>query len=181
MFKKKLFVFLAGCVALALVIGVVLAQDEKTAPAKPPLPQIPGITAKDDHPNGCADCHKVIPEYKMDVRLSTLTKAWNEKGAEPEIVNVAKASAADPNKITGKHPDISSLLKDNAEIPTVCLQCHSAKSELSPPFAKMLHLIHLSTKKENHFLLHYGGFCTNCHKVDGETGKVTVKVGTEQK
>lgn len=186
MFKKLPLILITSLTVSLLMLLLVQAEEKKPTAEKPKLPEIPGITVKDDHPNGCADCHKNYPEYKMDVRFSTLIKVWSEKGADKELINISKATAPKGIEITGKHPDISNLVKEKGtKIPTLCLGCHAHGSKVAPSFEKMIHLIHLTTKKEftgeeNHFLMNYKGFCTNCHEIEKETGKITLKIGSEQ-
>lgn len=164
-------------------------RHEKKKPEMP-LPEIPGITIKDEKPNGCVDCHKNYPEYKKDGRLSTSIKEWATEGVEQELVDIARTTATKKKKIKGKHPDISkSMQKQGAKIPTLCLHCHEPRwykklfelviNKEAPPFEKMIHTIHL-TGKENHFLSKYKGYCTHCHAMDVKTGEMSLKIGAEQ-
>lgn len=141
-------------------------QDRPTSAQAPPARKIPGVTTEDAFPHGCVDCHTNRPEMKMDFRFSSLMKEWNNK-VEPELL--AKAQAAAPKGVTlkGKHPVAAFALKN---IPGGCLTCHSKKSTLAPPFAQMLHKIHLTGGEENYFLTVYQGECTHCHKLNAATG-----------
>lgn len=183
----KFIKYFVICVCLFFCVAVIMAEDKTQTQAKPTVPDIPGLTINDDHPNGCVDCHKNYPEYKMDVRFSTLIKKWAKDGADKELVEIAKATKPKNIEITGKHPDISELIKEKGtKVPTVCLGCHSKSSDVASSFSKMIHLVHLTTEKnftgdENHFLMNYKGFCTNCHAMDKETGRISLKTGSEQK
>lgn len=164
--------------ASLLLAAVVTAQSEETQegpPPPPPLREIPGLTAEDPHPNGCVDCHVVLTQPPMDVRISTLLAQWNEK-VEPKLLAAAKAAAADPEKITGRHPKAAGALKN---IPGGCLMCHGKDSKNAPPFARMIHLIHLTGGSENPYMTYYQGDCTHCHKLDTRTGTWRIPSGPE--
>lgn len=155
-------------VALLSVASVVRtrAEDPEGGPPPPPPPRaIPGITAEDPHPNGCVDCHVNMKELDMDVRISTLMAQW-QAGVEPKLLAAAKAAAPDPEKITGKHPKAST----SGEIPKSCLICHGAASKTAPPFARLMHVVHLTGGEENLYMGYYQGDCTHCHKLDAKTG-----------
>jgi hypothetical protein len=156
-------------IALSISSAVFSAagQDKPaSAQAPPPARKIPGITTDDAFPRGCVDCHTNHPELNLDSRISSLMKGWNDK-VEPALL--AKAQATAPNGVTlkGKHPVAAFALKN---IPTGCLTCHSKKSTLAPPFAQMLHMIHLTGGEKNHFLSANQGECTHCHKLNPSTG-----------
>ena len=138
------------------------------------LSDFPGITTPDKTPQACVDCHKNYPEKKKDFSLTAVLARWKDK-CEPEVM--AKAQAAAPAGITlkGKHPDVTALVKI---IPDDCLMCHSRDSKTVPPFARMLHLIHLTDKADNHFLSKAKGTCTSCHKLDEKSG--TWRVGSSE-
>lgn len=140
------------------------------------LSDIPSITTPDRTPNACVDCHKVYPEMKFDGRLSTVIAGWKVK---PDLKILEKARAAAPigKTITGEHPDIKALVKT---IPDDCLMCHVRDSRVAPPFAKLLHEIHLVGGKENHFLTLANGTCTSCHKLDQKTGTWRLGSGIEK-
>ena len=140
------------------------AQEKAVAPAQPKVRAIPGVTAEDRFPGGCVDCHVKMPE--MDVRISTLMKQWSEKVPAPLL---AKAEAAAPTgaKLQGKHPLVPQSLGD---IPAGCLKCHGKNATKAPPFARLLHAIHLTGGEQNHFLTLFQGECTYCHKLDVATG-----------
>lgn len=161
-----------------------LAQEEPKLPPAPPVAKIPGLTEKDEHPRACVDCHKNNPEQKMDARFSTWMKDWTTKGASKELTEKAKKAAPEGMKIDGKHPKIKDDLT-TAKIPDSCLECHAKdpknKKEAGPPFARLVHLVHLTGGKDNHFMTYYQGECTHCHKLDEKTGQWSLGIGTEKK
>jgi cytochrome c553 len=163
----KVLSFVVIVLSISAAFFQVVGQDaSKAAQAPPPARKIPGITADDAFPHACVDCHINHPELNLDARISSLMKGWNDK-VEPALL--AKAQAAAPAGVTlkGKHPAAAFALKN---IPTSCLTCHSKKSTLAPPFAQMLHVIHLTGGEQNHFLTVYQGECTHCHKLNTSTG-----------
>jgi hypothetical protein len=169
-----------GVVIAASTISFVStsAQSEKPQggpPPPPPVRAIPGLTADDPHPHACVDCHVVMKDYNMDVRLSTLMGQWTQ-GVEPKLLAAAKAAAQDSTKITGKHPVAKTALKN---IPGGCLACHSKASKTAPPFARLMHRIHLVGGDQNLYMGYYQGDCTHCHKLDTNTGSWSVPSGAE--
>lgn len=155
--------------ALAASAGLlsVMGQDKEKAAQVPAARKIPGITAEDAYPRGCVDCHINYPQLNLDTRFSSLMKAWNEK-VDPALLAKVQASAPPGVTLKGKHPVVPPALKS---IPQGCLTCHSKKSTVAPPFAQMLHRIHLSGGEENHFLTMFQGECTHCHKFNTSTGQ----------
>lgn len=156
-------------------------QEEPKLPPAPPARKIPGINAPDDHPHACVDCHKNNPAQKMDARFSTWLKEWQEKVPE-KLVEKAKQAAPKGMKIKGKHPKVKADLT-TAEIPKVCFECHAEhprnKKKAGPPFARLIHRIHLVGGEDNHFMTYYQGECTNCHKLDQKPGQWSFGSGTE--
>lgn len=178
---------LAGAAALSAAGALAQQPDSAAAapgappssPGAPPAPpsarKIPGINAPDPFPNACVSCHVNMPEQNMDARFSTLMKGWREK-VEPGLL--AKAQAAAPAGVTlkGKHPAITSALRN---IPDGCLKCHGAESKKAPPFARMIHLVHLTGGDENHFMTMFQGECTDCHKLNATTGAWSIPSAPE--
>jgi len=163
--------------ALLSVVSVVRTRAEDPAEGPPPPPpprEIPGITAEDPHPHACVDCHVNMKEFNKDVRISTLMGQW-QQGAEPKLLAAAKATAPDPEKITGKHPKVST----SGEIPKSCLMCHGAASKTAPPFSQLMHVVHLTGGEENLYLGYYQGDCTHCHKLDMKTGAWSIPSAKE--
>jgi hypothetical protein len=174
---KLLKIMLAIAVATTLTTAATPADKKQEAP-KPEvkMSDIPGITTPDKTPHACVDCHANHPEMKMDFRLSTTLAKWRD-GADPEIFEKAKAAAPAGRTLTEKHPDVHALVK---VIPDDCFMCHVRDSRVAPPFSKLLHEIHLTGGKDNHFLTMAGGTCTSCHKLDEKTGTWRVGSGEEK-
>lgn len=128
---------LAGLTAVVLVLTAASAAD---------TPFLPGITVKDENPNGCVDCHKNAGAGK-DYRLSVSLPA-NVKG----------------------HPDISKSVK---AVPTDCTLCHAAGRN-ARPLQKAVHEVHYEKPAENAFVTVYKGACLNCHVLSAD-GTVSVK------
>jgi len=152
-------------VAVCAVTLAVSAKD-KAAASEVNLSDIPSITTLDKTPRACVDCHVNHPERNMDYRLPSILAQW-KNGTDPKIFKKAKAAAPEGKILAGKHPDVVGKIKI---IPDDCLKCHMRDSKIAPPFAKMLHTIHLVGGKENHFLAMSKGTCTSCHKLDQKTG-----------
>ena len=163
---------LSACVGLALaVVTLVAAQAGLHAQAPRPTP---GLTAKDAFPNGCVDCH--VAGKEGDMRLSALVATW-QTAVPPALVEKAKAASADPSKIKGQHPAVANA---KTNVPQTCTgACHRRGSKLAPPFAQLLHTIHL-VGSPNRFLTVNQGQCTHCHKLDQKTGTWTLPTGNEK-
>ncbi len=173
-----------------VVVGVLVlfgasqgeAQEQPQLPPPPPARKIPGINAEDPAPNGCVSCHTYDPKLKMDSRFSTWLPAWHEKGAPERLVDKAKRAAPKGMKIEGRHPKLKVDLT-TARIPDTCLECHSRtpkdKKMAGPPFAQLIHLVHLTGGEKNHFMTYYQGECTACHKLDQKSGQWGQGSGTE--
>jgi len=174
MFKKGLTLILAAVLTVGVGVGIAVFTQETE------LPEIPGITITDDHPNGCVDCHRDRPDIGRDFRLSTHIREWATEGAEEEIMELAEAAWPEAS-LSGMHPDVSGMVATQ-ELPTFCINCHADGSD--KPLYRVLHLIHFTGGEENHFLTSYGGFCTQCHAVDLDlenppSGGVEIKTGKE--
>jgi hypothetical protein len=172
------FVGLCAFVVLGVAVADMSAQEAKGAPPDmPPARKIPGITVDDPMPNGCVSCHLNYPELKVDARFTTLMKAWSEGTIEPKLLAKAKAAGPEGLTIKGKHPPTAFAVKD---VPKACLTCHAKTSKVAPPFARMIHLIHLTGGEENVFLRAFQGECTMCHKLDQKTGAWSLRSGPSQ-
>ena len=58
-----------------------------------------------------------------------------------------------------------------ANVPQTCLTgCHKPGSTIAPPFAQLMHVIHLVGGNSNRFLTANQGECTHCHKLNQKTG-----------
>lgn len=141
----------------------------------PASSQSPGVAAKDAYPNGCVDCH--VAGKDGDMRMSALMAKWTT--AVPEaLVAKAKAASVDASKIKGKHLAVPNA---KANIPQTCLgTCHKKGSTIAPPFATLMHTIHLLGGSQNRFLTANQGACTHCHKLDQKTGAWKIASGPEK-
>ena len=163
--------FMAACIASIAIPAA--AQP----PQMPPARKIPGITAPDTHPGACVDCHINYREMNLDARFSTLLKAWAAE-VPPALVSHAKSAAPAGLVIKGKHPAVPAAALKN--IPGSCLACHGRTSKVAPPFARMIHEIHLTGGDANHFLTMFHGECTLCHKLDTKSGAWAIPSGPEK-
>jgi len=142
----------------------------------PPARKIPGITAPDQFPSGCVDCHLNYPELKLDARLSALMGGWG-RGGSSNLTSRMQALAPAGVKLKGRHPEVKSALRD---IPAACIKCHAKPATPSPSFGPMMHVIHLGGVKDGHFLSIFQGECTHCHKLDLDTGTWRIPSGPER-
>lgn len=164
----------AGIVSIAIPAA---AQPPQGGPPMPPARKIPGITAPDTHPRACVDCHINYVDMKLDARFSTLMKGWTAQ-VPPPLVSHAKSAAPAGLAIRGKHPAVPEGSFRN--IPASCLACHGKASKTAPPFARMIHEIHLTGGDTNHYLTMFQGECTLCHKLDAKSGGWTIPSGPEK-
>jgi hypothetical protein len=153
-----------------LAAGQAVAQD-----APPPPRKIPGITTEDQFAQACVGCHVNRTDIGLDVRLSTLMKQWYTEVPAP-LLEKARAAASAGATLKGKHPVVAASLQD---IPGGCLRCHAKTSKTAPPFAQLLHAVHLTGGAENPFLTFFQGECTHCHKLDRATGTWSIPSGPE--
>ena len=77
-----------------------MAQASRNAAASGTAPFLPGITAKDEYPLGCVDCHK-------------------NEGRDRTVASVL-GKAKD-------HPNVAKLVKT---VPTDCTMCHKAGTKV---------------------------------------------------
>lgn len=142
--NKRRILILSSLLAvglLAAVLGLTAASSASTA-------LLPGITTKDEHPNGCVDCHIKVSD-KQDFRLVNL-----------------------PTLVKG-HPDISKIVK---KLPDGCMLCHKGTGK-APKLSNVLHVVHFKGGADNHFVSDYQGQCLNCHQLNIATGDMTMKSG----
>lgn len=167
-------------VAMLMVLGaggIAASQAEKAgAPPLPPPREIPGITVPDLFPRGCVDCHIVVPDTKKDERLSTHMGQWT-RAVDPKTLGKAQAAAPKGVKLKGRHPAATGALRN---VPASCLPCHGRTSTVAPPFARMVHAIHLTGGKDNEFMTLFQGECTHCHKLDPASGAWSMPSGAEK-
>ena len=175
MYYKYLKFALFG-VAFGMLLSNINQLKATEPEATPPLRDIPGITTDDIFPSGCVSCHLNFIDRNMDTRISTSLTNWTEK-VEPKLLE--KAQAATPKEIvlTGKHPSAAESLEN---IPKACIECHNNMPLDAPAFSKMVHLIHLTGGKDNHYLTIFQGECTHCHKFNPNTGTWFLPSGTEK-
>jgi len=169
----------AACLVLLLALAAPIAVGIQ-APQPPPLPparQIPGINAPDPFPGGCVDCHVVQPQLNVDGRLSTHMKQLTER-VDAAMLATAQAAAPAGVRLKGRHPAIpAATLRD---IPNGCMPCHGKASKTAPPFAALLHRIHLSGGQQSPYMTLFQGECTPCHKLDATTGAWSLPSGPEK-
>ncbi len=132
--------------------------------------------AADAYPNGCVSCHVLDKAKAQDHRLSTLLKAWTAGKIDADLLANSKASMPSGVALKGKHPAAEDSLED---IPSSCLDCHGSDSKKAPPFAQLMHLVHLTGAK-NEFVTAFKGDCTTCHKLDAKTGEWSLPSGAEK-
>jgi hypothetical protein len=156
-----------------LVLGAAPAKPPGGPPPTPPPRAIPGITAADQFPRACVDCHVNRPEIGLDVRLSTIMKDWAQQ-VDPGLLSRLQAAGM---QLNGKHPPVAGSFRD---VPSACLKCHHPTSKSAPAFAQMMHVIHLTGGEKNHFMTHFQGECTHCHKLAQATGRWTIPSGPER-
>ena len=140
-----------GKTVLWIVTGLVIlggAAVMLSAASAGDAPVLPGITAKDENPNGCVDCHKNQGEGK-DYRLS-----------------------AGLAKIKG-HPNVEKIVK---VAPKDCTMCHKAGGKV-PELSLVVHKAHFDKPTENAFVTVYKGQCLACHALDLKTGAMSTKSG----
>ncbi len=151
--------------ALSLAIAI-------TAVAKPtPVREIPGITGKDAYPRGCVDCH--TGKGANPAPLSAVIRTFSGRVDPKELARLQMFS---PKGMTlkGKHPPVP--IK---EVPMNCFRCHAA-TKSAPPFAALIHGIHLTGGEANGFLTKFGGECTHCHKFNAADGTWWIGIGSEK-
>lgn len=136
----------------------------------------PSLAAADAYPQGCVSCHVVDKTTNKDQRLSTLLKAWSAGQVSPDLLAKSKAAMPAGVALKGKHPAATDSLED---IPSACLDCHDAGSKKAPPFAQLMHTVHLTGAK-NSFVMHHKSDCTSCHKLNATTGEWTLPSGAEK-
>lgn len=140
------------------------------------LPAV-GHTAADPYPNACVSCHVLDKSKGKDERLSIALKQWMAGKVEPGLLAKSKASAPPGLTLKGRHPAADDSLED---IPGACLDCHDAGSKKAPPFSRLLHLVHLAGGTNNAYVTTYKSDCTNCHKLNTQTGEWTMPSGPEK-
>jgi len=139
--RVRLFTILTVVVVL---VGVFLASNLMGSD----VPKLSGVTVKDEHPNGCVDCHVKVSDEK-DYRMPA------------EIAHVEN------------HPPIDKVVKI---VPKDCGMCHKPDAKAGA-LNLVTHKFHYQNPSENHFISNYNGDCLNCHSLDMNTFKMGVKSG----
>lgn len=176
MYLRYLKFALLGVACGITIISTLNQVNASESEAAPPLRDIPGITSDDIFPSGCVSCHLNFADRNMDTRISTSLADWSEK-VGPKLLEKAQAASPDGVILSGKHPYALDSLTD---IPKACIDCHRSMSQNAPVFSQMLHLIHLTGGKENHYMTIFQGECTHCHKLNLNTGKWFTPSGSEK-
>lgn len=143
--KKRRLLALAALLSVAFLAALFIL----TAAADSTAAYLPGITSKDDYPNGCVDCHKKESD-KNDYRL--ITALAQIKG----------------------HPDVAKIVK---KVPNDCALCHKGGSGKAPALSNLVHEVHFTNAAKNAFVTVYKGACLNCHQLTVDTGDMKVKSG----
>lgn len=149
---------------------------EKPEQKLPPARKIPGITTQDPFPGACVDCHINYTNMNLDTKFSSLMKIWRVK-VDSALLQKAQDAAPAGMILKGKHPAKPDSFNN---IPGECLTCHSKFSKTAPPFARLIHKIHLTGGEQNHFLTIFQGECTYCHKLNLTSGNWTIPSGAEK-
>ncbi len=157
-----------------ILFGLCMVREAKATEDIPINPNS-GPNISDPFPRGCVDCHVVLPAEQRDVRLSTIMKNLTER-VDPRLQTRLTKLVAGKTVLTGQHPN---LLGATLDIPAVCLSCHRADSTEGPPFAEMMHLIHLAGGNDNHYISLFNGNCSFCHKFDQHIGTFMVPSHSE--
>lgn len=111
------------------------------------------------------------------MRISALMATWTSE-VPVALTEKARAASVDASKIKGKHPAMANV---KANVPQTCLVgCHKPGSTIAPPFAQLMHVIHLVGGTGNRFLTANQGECTHCHKLDQKTGAWKVASSREK-
>ena len=163
-------------VAMWMILATIPQPNAAEPQATPPTRDIPGITADDMFPSGCVNCHLNFTDRNMDTRISTSLEKWMEK-VDPKLLEKAQAASPEDVILVGKHPPATESL---ADIPKACIECHNSMSQQAPPFSQLIHQIHLSGGRENHYMSIFQGECTHCHKLNQNNGKWFMPSGREE-
>ncbi|HWJ06524.1 MAG TPA: hypothetical protein VNS57_12165 [Steroidobacteraceae bacterium] len=140
-----------------------------------PVQAATATAVADPYPNACVSCH-VVGKDKVDRRVGTMLKAWTAGKVDADLLVKTKAAMPAGVSVKGKHPSADDSLED---VPSLCLDCHTPDSKKAPPFARLMHLVHLTGAK-NEFLTTHKGDCATCHKLDAKTGTWSLPSAAEQ-
>lgn len=156
---------------LLLALAIVASTPAFAADGKD-VRKIPGITVKDQFPGACVDCH-VKQSDGTDLRLGEMMKKWIA-GADAKTVAAMQPFVPKGKALKGKHSPVAAL----KDVPSVCIKCHSTK--IAPPFAPLMHGIHLAPGEKSRFVTMFQGECTHCHKLNKVTGVWSVASGPQK-
>jgi hypothetical protein len=170
--RRTISTRIALVVGMAGIAGAVAAA---TAQAEPPA--IPGLTAPDEFPNGCVDCHVERADVEGHMPISKVLEQWQTEVPADLLGKLTKVTP-EGTKLKGKHPKVPPKMLE-AGIPDSCLMCHKAGSTMAAPLSAYMHDIHLVGGAENQFLTVFGGQCTHCHKFDKATAQWSLASGSE--
>lgn len=154
------------------VIFLALAIVACTSAFAAEVRKIPGITAKDQFPRACVDCH-VKQSDGTDLRLGEMMKTW-VSGADAKAIAAMQPFVPKGTKLKGKHPPVAGL----KDVPAACVKCHSTK--IAPPLAPLMHGIHLARGAQSRFVTMFQGECTHCHKLSSATGVWSLPSGPQK-
>jgi len=163
----------AGLLLLAVTVSPAAGDDSAAATS---MGQEPSSAVSDPFPNACVDCHLSFPERGLDVRLSKILEAYREE-ASPKARLAAQRVASPHLRLQGRHPDVTGSMES---IPEACLTCHGQNEPTAPPFAQLIHVLHLVGGEENHYVTEFQGDCRNCHKLDAAAGRLVVPSAGER-
>ncbi len=175
-FSRRPSLAIAALLAMPAAAAFASPPQGEGHPPLPPPRDVPGINAPDMYPNGCVDCHLHYQDLGLDTRISTHMAQWCA-GASVKVLAAARAAAPAGLALSGRHPDAATAL---ADIPGACLDCHDAQATEAPPFARLIHRLHLEPRPDNPFLSLFQGECTHCHKLDLATGSWRLPSGPER-
>jgi len=159
----------------SLVFFGLMEFAEGSDAAPPGLAEMPGLTVEDRFPRGCVDCHINMPQINQDERLSSVMSNWTLQ-VPPEILKKTRLVVGNDKPLKGRHPRSDQMFQ---AIPRNCLNCHENGSGSIVPIIPLIHLIHLSGGEKNHYLSLFEGQCTHCHKLEPNTGTMTVPIADE--
>jgi hypothetical protein len=140
------------------------------------LPSLVEATV-DPYPTACVSCHVVLKEKGKDARLSVALAGWTAGKVDADLLAKSKAAAPAGVVLKGKHPAAEDSLED---IPAACLDCHDAGSKKAPPLGRLMHLVHLTGGVKNDYVTTFKSDCTNCHKLNAQTGEWSLPSGPEK-
>jgi len=162
--------------SMLCTVGAAPRAQPGGPPELPPARAIPGLTAEDQYPRACVDCHIDYADMQLDTRLSALMARWAE-GVDSGVLEIAQDVAGPGVKLMGVHPRVDEALDD---IPAACFSCHQRDAKGVVPLVPLLHRVHIGGGSEAVFLRVFQGECTHCHKLDRLSGQWRVPSASEK-